>query len=115
MAKEGSFQGLLTGSATTSESTSRSGDAVWADRPVDPSTHAGQTAPHEGLLVETLDRLFGQSAVGVFDECEPAGTSRVSIDGNYDVRRVTDGREVRPEVGFGRAIRHVAYEQTYSH
>ena len=74
-----------------------------------------EAASHEGLLIEALDRRFGDGSLQELDEGEPTGTTRVAIDRDHHVRRFPDRREVRPKIRFGRPIRHVAYEQTYSH
>jgi hypothetical protein len=67
------------------------------------------------LLVEPVDRLFGDVALEELNEGKPARATGVAIDRNDDVGGIADGREVRPQIRFCCPIRHVAYEQTYSH
>jgi hypothetical protein len=66
------------------------------------------------LLIEAVDGLFGDGAVRELDEGESPWPAGVTVDGDDDLRRLTDGAEVRSQIGVGGAKGHIAYEQTYS-
>jgi hypothetical protein len=63
-------------------------------------------------LIEPLDGLFRDGAVGVIDKRETARTPRLTIDWKDHGRRRADAGQVLAEIRFGRGIRQVPDEQT---
>jgi hypothetical protein len=51
------------------------------------------------------------AAVLEFNESKPARTTGLSVDGQYDLGRRGYHAKIRPQVGFGSAVREVTYEQ----
>ena len=74
-----------------------------------------QRAAHEGLLIESLDRLFRHRAVLKLDEGESTRTARVAINGKHDLGGRANLREMRAQIRLGCPLGHIADEQTYSH
>jgi len=71
-----------------------------------------ERAPLEWLCVELANDFFRLVAVRKLDECKSAWTTGLAIDRHGDVRRLCDGREVCPKIGFARAVWEVPDEQT---
>jgi hypothetical protein len=55
-----------------------------------------QRTPFEWLLVEPADGFLGHGAVCVIDESEPSRPARLPVDGQDDLRRCADARQVFP-------------------
>ena len=71
-----------------------------------------QRAAHEELTVEALDGFLGRRAVGVLDERESPGPTRLPVEGTDDLRGRADLGKVGAQVVFGGLIRQIADEQS---
>jgi hypothetical protein len=57
-----------------------------------------------------LDRRFRHRPIGVFHEGESSRAAGFPVQRPYDLRRLTDGREMDPQVFFGGLVREITYE-----
>jgi hypothetical protein len=63
-------------------------------------------------LIEAANGFFGDRAIGVVDEGEAPRAAGFPIDGELDLRRRADARQVLAQLCLGRRIGQVADEQT---
>ena len=59
--------------------------------------------------------IIFMTALGELDERKPSRSSRLSIDGQNDLRRRANLGEMRTQIRLGCPIGHIADEQTHSH
>jgi hypothetical protein len=60
--------------------------------------------------VQLLNGPLGDTAIVVVHEREPAGSARVAIGRNHDLKWIADGAEMLPDVCFRCAVREISDE-----
>ena len=98
--------------------------AAAAFRPAAPAAEAAAARRHrpcfvhrqspsaKRLLIELGDRILRVLVGHHLDERKPAGAAGFPVERADDLRWLTDLREMRPQIVFGRLVGQIAHEQS---